>query len=351
MEGVVVEGTLIEGTVAEGNLVSAPSNIALIKYMGKSSLSGNRPTNASISYTLENLRTFVKLERISGNMDLWSPLSGPDFHSFVMSGRGQKKFLDHLVWLKEMWGASDQFFHVYSANNFPADAGIASSASSFAALTMAAWKEFGNEFGRHKENLKKANRQDTVGEDTASEKQFLSKLSQRGSGSSCRSFFGPWAIWRDEGASGLELPIKNLLHFVIVPDIAPKKVSSSEAHLRVLQSPRFVGRIDRAEIRLQGLLESLQTNHWRRAYELCWDEFIDMHELFETCPEPFSYRTEESHQILSVLSALWKTREDGPLVTMDAGSSVHVLWRPDQKSLAQSLHQDFSVKYKVWGNF
>jgi diphosphomevalonate decarboxylase len=332
----------------EDALVSAPSNIALIKYMGKSLSGGNRPTNASVSYTLDNLRTFVKLEQSPHGTDSWSPLAGNGFHSFVMSERGQKKFLGHLVWLKDVWGVSDQFFHVYSANNFPADAGIASSASSFAALTLAAWQKFG-----HRGSLAAGQLSSDESHDkniSGSDLEYLSKLSQKGSGSSCRSFFSPWALWKDEGACGLDLPIKNLLHFVIVPDISPKKVSSSEAHVRVLQSPRFMGRSARAELRLQQLLESLKTNNWKSAFEICWDEFIDMHELFETCPEPFGYRTPASERILSELKSLWETRGDGPIVTMDAGSSVHVLWRPDQRDIAQSLYRDYSQWTKIWGN-
>lgn len=40
---------------------SAPSNIALIKYMGKTDAVSNKPTNVSISYTLDELKTFVRM--------------------------------------------------------------------------------------------------------------------------------------------------------------------------------------------------------------------------------------------------------------------------------------------------
>ena len=41
---------------------SAPSNIALIKYMGKTDYNGNKPTNSSLSYTLTHLNTHVEIE-------------------------------------------------------------------------------------------------------------------------------------------------------------------------------------------------------------------------------------------------------------------------------------------------
>src|SRR5262245_57856701 len=111
---------------------SAPSNIALIKYMGKEPGSGNRPANASLSYTLEHLRSFVVIEPADKNE--WRPL--PGFEPLQLSETGLKKFLGHLERLKAHWKIPGHH-RVLSANNFPADCGLASSASSFAALTLA----------------------------------------------------------------------------------------------------------------------------------------------------------------------------------------------------------------------
>jgi diphosphomevalonate decarboxylase len=363
----------VPGNSVETNLnlieASAPSNIALIKYMGKASGgppseakgSVNIPTNASLSYTLNHLRTFVQLEKRGeayqeGGLDKdeWKPCSGPEFFPFSMSARGQKKFLDHFSFLRKTWTHSqlrEPYFQISSANNFPADSGIASSASSFAALTLAAWKVFKNQAAF--QGAAQTAGEDSLGKNPSDGevKTYLSQLSQRGSGSSCRSFFSPWALWKSEGAVGIELPYKSLLHSVIVPDSSPKKVSSSEAHSRVLLSPRFAGRPERAEARLKELLSTLENQAWRRSFEICWDEFMDMHELFATSPEPFDYRSEASYSILNSLQDIWKVRGDGPLVTMDAGSSVHALWRSDQMSLAQEVHQEQSLKFKVWSSF
>ena len=65
---------------------SAPSNIALIKYMGKIRTESNLPTNASLSYTLENLRSFVTLESNDTGVDEWKPLAG--FAEFKLSEVG-----------------------------------------------------------------------------------------------------------------------------------------------------------------------------------------------------------------------------------------------------------------------
>ena len=58
-------------------LAHAPANIALIKYMGKKDESSNNPDNSSLSYTLNNLLSTVKLEKIDSAHDVWEPLVVP----------------------------------------------------------------------------------------------------------------------------------------------------------------------------------------------------------------------------------------------------------------------------------
>ena len=304
---------------------SAPSNIALIKYMGKSE--GNRPTNASLSLTLDHLRTFVQIEMSpdrSADHDHWEPLvvtpEGQKLWPIQLSGTGRQKFLQHAQRVKDIFGITCGFV-IRSANNFPADCGIASSASSFAALTWAIAEACAELSGMPELML-----------------LDLSKISRMGSGSSCRSFF-KWALWRDEGAVEVsQLSHVRFNHDVILVDNGIKPVSSSQAHLRVAKSPLFHGRAQRAETRLSELLITLQAEpiRWRQAYEICWSEFWDMHSLFETCPEPFSYMTKESISALETLRGeVWKAG-DGPIITMDAGANIHLLWRPEQIQLRQS---------------
>ena len=77
---------------------SAPSNIAIIKYMGKTSSAQNLPTNPSISYTLNHLRSFVSLELISDSeSDQWQPLIAPGLLPIELSEKGKIKFLNHLA--------------------------------------------------------------------------------------------------------------------------------------------------------------------------------------------------------------------------------------------------------------
>lgn len=311
-------------------LVSAPSNIALIKYMGKIEGSGNKPTNGSLSYTLENLRTFVRLTEIGGDQDQWMPLVREDLQKIDLSEKGQVRFLKHLQNLKEKWGVKKNFL-VESANNFPSDCGLASSASSFAALTLAAAQMF-----------QKINPQPWGGD-----KKFLSELSRQGSGSSCRSLFSPWALWQAEYAQPMAIPMTNLHHLVVIVEASKKEVSSSEAHKLVTTSPRFEGRVERAELRLKDLIQALCFNDWHMARQIVWDEFIDMHRLFETSSPSFTYMTGGSRKVLDDCQAFWNKWQDGPLVTMDAGANVHMLFRNDQLKSFEQYREFFKKDYKV----
>jgi diphosphomevalonate decarboxylase len=96
----------------------------------------------------------------------------------------------------------------------------------------------------------------------------------------------------------------------------------------------------RATQHLRALLEALRTQNWVRAYEISWQEFQDMHQLFTSCQNPFSYISEQSHEILTHLQKKWQHDGDGPLITMDAGPNIHLLYREDQAQLAQQLKTD-----------
>jgi diphosphomevalonate decarboxylase len=315
-------------------LASAPSNIALIKYMGKIQTQGNLPTNASLSYTLDSLRTYVRLTPQPGSQDTWIPLEGEKLETMRLSEKGKERFLAHLKMLKTKWGV-EQSFLVESANNFPADCGLASSASSFAALTLAAAQMF-----------QKINPQ-PWGVDL----KMLSSLSRQGSGSSCRSLYTPWALWAQEYAEPLEFPYKKFLHQVIIVEDSKKEVSSSEAHKLVAQSSLFPGRVERAEKRLQELNHALMSQNWQQSFEIVWAEFWDMHALFATCAPPFMYMTAGSQMVLEEILQFWKNQGDGPIVTMDAGANVHFLWREDQKELAQAQENHWQQHFRVISSY
>jgi len=299
----------------------APSNIALIKYMGKKDEEKNIPENASLSYTLNKLLSSVKLETAASKKDFWEPLMIPGVNPIRLSAAAQQRFLAHLAMLKAYFDYKGGFV-VRSANNFPLGSGLASSASSFAALTkcsiMALCELTGREIPPFEEQI---------------------RLSRLGSGSSCRSFYSPWALWKGEEVVPVELPYKQFIHQVIVISHEEKTISSSEAHKRVQTSPQYIHRAERAEANLKLLLNALNAEDWEAAYHVCWKEFQDMHHLFSSCEQPFTYMTEQTLQALKAVQTFWETESDGPIVTMDAGPNIHLLYREDQAELATRFKQ------------
>ncbi len=115
--------------------VSAPANIAFIKYWGARDMEQALPMNPSISMTLEECVTQCTVEVLDGERDeVW--ISEPD-GGFGTPGT---EFVQRLV--KQLdniraWAGSRDRFRVATKNTFPSAAGLASSASGFAALTLA----------------------------------------------------------------------------------------------------------------------------------------------------------------------------------------------------------------------
>ncbi|MCB9025316.1 MAG: diphosphomevalonate decarboxylase [Bdellovibrionaceae bacterium] len=306
---------------------SAPSNIALIKYMGKVDAQSNIPSNKSLSLTLSKLLSFVEIEKTSSNVgfsevDSWETLHQEGVLPIQLSAKGQQRFLKNWQRLKEYFDIEGTYV-LRSANNFPADCGIASSASSFAALTLAAF-EVAKAQGKKNCDLSLSQ---------------LADLSRQSSGSSCRSFFSPWAEWAED-VHELSSIYDPVFHYVVIVDDKVKNVSSSEAHLRVPTSMLFSGRTERAEQRLKEikkLLTEVKSSAWYDLFELCWQEFWDMQSLFETARPSFGYLSPKSLQVLNIGKELWQKIGDGPLLTMDAGPNVHFLWRKEQKEMARQL--------------
>lgn len=300
----------------------APANIALIKYMGKTNEDENIPENPSFSYTLDRLLSNVMIEEHPGSQDFWAPLSIPGAPKFQLSKQGQERYLAHLAFLKKKFNYRGAFV-VHSSNNFPHGSGLASSASSFAALTKCAILALCE--------LKK--------EDLPSI-EIQATLARHGSGSACRSFFSPWALWDQDTVTGVVLPYSNLIHQVILVSHEEKSISSSAAHRLVKTSNLYSHRAHRAQNNLKTLMHALEASDWASAYQVTWKEFHDMHHLFATATPPFSYINEQSQALLTALKSSWDRLGDGPLITMDAGPNIHLLYRPDQADMALRFKHD-----------
>ncbi|MBC6416046.1 MAG: hypothetical protein GDA46_06640 [Bdellovibrionales bacterium] len=362
----------------------APSNLALIKYMGKkdfpessqkavldslqnkpeSTFSNylyipltllkhltseledrfwfeNMSLNPSLSWTLSHFISQVKIEE-SFERDTWKAFENNVFEKkklyqsshklnfkFKLSLKEQKRFLDFFYFLKKALKIPG-YYQISSQNNFPKSTGIASSSSSFSALTMATYKLALDKSLLEKDKFRLI------------KKQFLAHLSRVGSGSSCRSFFSPWCLWDNYKIYSFETPFSSLSHQLILIELTDKKISSSLAHQRVKTSSQFSSRAERAFERLNSLKTSFNLKDWSSCFSIVKEEFLDMHSLFESSLPAFSYQNEHSQKVIDFIKDFWKKRKDGPLMTMDAGSNVHLLYRKDQKNMRVEILKSLS---------
>jgi len=115
----------------------AHPNIAFIKYWGNRDDVLRLPLNGSISMNLSGMETTTTVQ-----FDAELKQDSFELNGAIQSGSSLQRvsqFLDHVRRLAN----SHQYARVTSANNFPTGAGIASSASAFAALALAASKAAG----------------------------------------------------------------------------------------------------------------------------------------------------------------------------------------------------------------
>lgn len=143
----------------------AHTNIALVKYWGKADEELIIPQNNSLSLTLDHFYTDTTVQ--------FDPTLTAD--QFTLNGQAQEttkitKFLDII----RQMAASQLFARVESTNHVPTMAGLASSASAYAALALAGSKALGLDLNS----------------------KDLSRLARRGSGSACRSIYGGFVEWQ-----------------------------------------------------------------------------------------------------------------------------------------------------------
>ena len=220
-------------------------------------------------------------------------------------------------------------FLIKSGCNFPISCGIASSAASFAALTSCL-----------------VNAASVLVEGFKIDFDTMVNLSQKGSGSSVRSFLNDWVVW-DNIVTNVENNFKACKHKVVVVSSAKKLISSSVAHKLVKTSLLYENREKRAYVRYSKIKQALLEKDWFVIFEQSWQDFWDMHSLFHTSSPGFSYINSATLDVLEAVKAFWQKHQDGPVVTLDAGANVHLLYRDDQAELINIFIKSLDKQYMI----
>ncbi len=293
--------------------VKAPPNIAFIKYWGARDLERAIPFNPSISMTLERCYSRCTVEWLDqdGEHDIKWRGGGGGFEAAPPAFA--ERIRAHLDRLR-LWAGVGGCFRVATENSFPAAAGLASSASGFAALTLATTRALGH-------NL------------AVSELSSLARAS--GSGSAARSVLGGYVEWPSgdsaEACHAYQLAPADhwsLCDVIALVETGPKAVSSLDGHRRAESSPYFVRRQELLPGRLEAVREAITDRDFARLGSVLEAEAIDLHCVAMTSQPPIFYWQPGT---LSVLAAIRQLRRDGvaAYATMDAGANVHTLCQPD----------------------
>lgn len=282
----------------------ANANIAFIKYWGNQNHNLRLPENSSLSMNLEGLYTETTV--IWGNSEQKSRLI---LNNEVQLGQALTRVETHLSRLRQYVPDLPQYATVISMNNFPMGAGIASSASSFAALTVAAIGAAGI---------------------TLPEKD-ISTLARLGSGSASRSVPTGFVEWHKgeshetSYAESIAAPdYWDLVDVIVVVSDSHKKTGSTEGHQSAHTSDLQTGRLLHINDRLKQCKESLLRRDFHSFAQVVEEDSNLMHSVMMTSKPPLFYWQPTS---LAIMHAVKQWREEGAQVcyTLDAGPNVHCI--------------------------
>ncbi|MFH2039683.1 MAG: diphosphomevalonate decarboxylase [Chloroflexota bacterium] len=306
----------------------APANLAFVKYWGKRDAELRIPTNNSISANLSNAVTITSVEfdanleedQVSIAEDKTPP--GTDF---------SRRIFRHIDRMRRDAGINLKA-DVHTRNTFPTGVGIASSASGFAALTVATCAALDLDY---------------------SEKE-LSEIARLGSGSACRSIPDGFTEWiaSDPDNHSYALQIAPPGHWdisivTVVVSKEAKQLSSTSGHALALASPFFKARLETLPMRLDKVRSAILDRNFETFGREVEMEAISFHSIAMTSPLPgpdgwrsgaYYWQPESLELILYVQE--WRESGLGVYFSLDAGPSVHLICQNrDLDQVISAVHE------------
>ena len=300
----------------------SPSNIALVKYWGKSDI--QIPKNSSISFTLNKCLTNTKLdfckkknnsEFIDFNIYYKDKLN-EDFKPKIQS------FFDRIINFCPY--ILSYKFKIYTSNTFPHSSGIASSASGISALALCIM------------SLEKLINPNINDEYFFMKASFLARL---GSGSACRSLRGSVNLWGShpsfKTSSNLysidfthevDDVFKTYQDAVLLIDKGIKTVSSSAGHKLMNNHPFADKRFKIAQINTEKLSAILKNGDTNKFVKLVEDEALMLHGLMMTSDPSYILIKSKTLKIIESIREFRLKNNIPVCFTLDAGANVHLLF-------------------------
>ncbi len=284
----------------------AHPNIALVKYWGKADATLALPATGSVSMGLDVFPTTTTVT-VGDTADDALTLNGA-----VTTDGALVRVTQFLDLVRELAGSSERA-SVVSENTVPTGAGLASSASGFAALATAAAAAYGLDLSE----------------------RDLSRLARRGSGSATRSIPGGVSVWHagdDAGSFAETVPAPPMAMVVVTIDAGPKPIGSREAMRRTIAtSPFYPAWVTSTTETVTDMLTACAAGDFTRIGELTESNALRMHATIEGAFPPIRYLTARS---VAVFDAVAELRAAGlrAYATADAGPNVVVLTTPEDRA-------------------
>lgn len=311
----------------------APSNIALVKYWGKHEV--QLPANPSLSFTLSESKTITEVtakKSDHGFAVLYDGEKKPNFEPKIKSYFQRIK--DYCPWITQY------HFTIDTVNTFPHSSGIASSASSMAALSSCIMDMESQLSGEVLDKNKTS---------------FLARL---GSGSASRSVFGKAVVWGShadfpesndyygvDASDVLHENFRNYQDVILLVDKGQKTVSSTAGH-ELMNGHAFAkARFQQAHDNITVLKEALSNGDLDTFIKITESEALTLHAMMMTS-HPY-YILIRPHT-LSIIEEIWafrKSTEVPVCFTLDAGANVHMLFPAKHKEAVDGLINSKLARY------
>jgi diphosphomevalonate decarboxylase len=279
------------------------ANIAFIKYWGNRDNTLRLPSNGSISMNLDGLYT-----RTTVSFQPSLPYDELIINGHEVMGAGLDRISYILDIIRGMANVTERA-EVISENNFPSGAGIASSASAFAALALAGSKAAGL-------NLSE---------------QELSRLARRGSGSASRSIPSGFVEWQPGTSDKYSFAFSiaepshwNLVDCIAIVSAAHKKTGSTEGHGIAGTSPLQAARVADAPRRLEICRKAILDRDFNALASIIELDSDMMHAVMMTSTPSLRYWKPGSLEVMNCVRQ-WRMEGIPVCYTVDAGPNVHVI--------------------------
>ena len=307
----------------------APSNIALIKYWGKRE--NQIPENGSLSITLANstTTTFLTFKKKEEADELISV-------EYYFHGERQLQFEKKTALLLDRLCSEIPFLNHYdlvfsSENNFPHSTGIASSASSMAALALCL-----------------VTMEEITTQNKLTTKDFYTRAStiaRLGSGSASRSLFGGLVSWGvipslEESADEYATPfvihpssrLNTVRDIILIVSSSEKTVSSTKGHSLMNQHPYKEGRKVQANGNMAKIIDGIRKDDYQTIAEISENEALSLHALLMTSGSDGLLLKPNTIKLIEEIKYFRKTTGLDLFFTIDAGPNIHLIYYDDQRS-------------------